>query len=68
MYEYRVVETTAEDGSPIYGLALYINGRQLCALPHLSADRQRMEQIAALCTKEQVEPIHMQDVAYDMLH
>lgn len=68
MYEYRVAEIMTDDKAPVYGLDLYMNGRLLCRLSSVYPDRGKMEQIAAICTKEQVEPIHVQDVVYDMVH
>ena len=67
MYEYYVVELTAEDGSTVYGMNLRINYKTVCRLSILYPNREKMERIAAFCTKERVEPIHVQDIAYDII-
>ena len=67
MFEYRVVELLTKEGTEIYGIELYMNGRFVCRLSSVYPDRSKMEQLAALCTQEQVEPIHVQDVLADML-
>ena len=67
MYEYRVVELKAGDGATVYGIDWCMSNRALCRLSVLFPDRGKMEQIAAICTKEQVEPIHVDEVAYDTI-
>lgn len=66
MYEYRTVEILTEEGATTYGIELFMNGRPLGRLSSVYPDRGKMEQIAAICTKEQVEPVHVPDVVYDM--
>ena len=39
---------------------------ELCCFHDVSADWQFTEKLVALCTEEQVEPLHFLDVFYDL--
>lgn len=67
MYIYRVVASTDRNGAPTFGLALYDGDSLLRVMPGLSTDRPGLERLARLFTKEQVAPVHMEDVVEDMV-
>ncbi|MBQ8683730.1 MAG: hypothetical protein IJ518_04365 [Clostridia bacterium] len=71
MYHYRPVEATQfyADTGPFltYGIAVYQGQQFLFLRPDVFTDRAVVEHICRLCTREQVEPIHLEDVIYDCL-
>ena len=71
MFEYRPIEETATDqyiGTfPTYGLELYRDGKLLQVEHDVTTDRCLAEHIAELCTSEQVEPVHIRDVIYNLI-
>ena len=71
MYSYHPVEETichAEHGKfTTYGILVVCDGQILYTLSDVFADRVVVESICHMCTQEQVEPVHLNDVIYDML-
>lgn len=71
MYVYRPVEEWGfhEDIGRFrtFGIAVYRNSRLLFLRSDVFAGRAVVEEICRLCTAEQVEPVHLEDVIEDSL-
>lgn len=74
---YQYSEFSEESYSPengaavLFGIAVYgfINGakKELLKIHRVSADKFKVDMIADLCTREQLEPVHIYDVIDDNL-
>jgi len=54
---YGIAYVDFSDGVPVI----------LKAIPDLSTDKDRVQQLAALCTELQISPMHLRDVIDDFL-
>lgn len=70
-YLYEAVRHTAiseEIGDYVtYGIRVSEEGRELGFIPDVSTDGEAVERLAANCTAEVLDPIHLDDVIEDLL-
>lgn len=68
--KYKIIETKefAEDSEPYiaYGLSCSF-GSESAEIGDISPNREAVERLADLLEREEVEPVHLFDVLYDML-
>lgn len=50
-----------------YGIRVLSNGKPLSLVTDVSTDMDTVERLSALCTKEQLDPIHLMDVISDAI-
>ena len=48
-----------------YGIGVMYDYVQLCAMPDISPNRKRIEQLVRLCNKLRLSPVHLSDIAED---
>ena len=71
MYQYHVIKNSIDKKRIAYGIkAMFFDGTketEKLRIPDICSDFNTVTEIAALCTEEQLEPIHLLDVIRDML-
>lgn len=71
MYQYRSVVETANDPHigtfTTYGLEVIADGNIVDVHHDVAVDKELVDNIARVCTEEQVEPVHIMDVVLNML-
>ena len=50
-----------------YGIRVSLDGRQLELVSDVTTDERAAQRLANLCTSEQLDPIHLNDVIEDLL-
>ena len=70
-YLYKAYRTKAASFYTSFGIALYDTAQTpptlLCQYDDIFLEAEEAKAFAALCTKEQVEPVHFLDVLEDIL-
>ena len=68
VYESIRQEATCEDLDTVitYGIRVSSKGKQVALISNVSTNETEVKDLAALCTQEQLEPIHLSDVIEDL--
>ena len=66
-YIYETVRQPQTGGEHTYGIKVTSDGMLIAFTPNVSTDRQAVQRLTNLCTKEQLDPIHLNDVIEDFL-
>lgn len=65
--EYRVERTLTDIAPKSYGIAFYVQGRELRRVDDITTDRAALTKLVELCNREKLSSCHLHDIIDDFL-